>query len=245
MSTRETLFVSDIHLSPLRPATVALFLRFLRERAPGAEALYVLGDLFDGWIGDDDPDPPAPQVTAALQALTAGGTAVYFQHGNRDFLVGRRFARASGCRLLPDPAVHDLYGEPTLLMHGDLLCTNDVAYQRFRRRVHNPLLQWAFLHLPLSRRRRVAADYRRRSGEATTEKTVEIMDVSPATVADYMQRHRVRRLIHGHTHRPRRQVLELDGRPAERWVLAEWRPQQGQVLCCTPDGLHREPFPAS
>jgi UDP-2,3-diacylglucosamine hydrolase len=245
MSTRETLLISDLHLSPQRPATVELFLRFLRERAPAAERLYILGDLFDAWIGDDDRSPPGPRVLAALNALASGGTQVFFQRGNRDFLVGRRFARESGCTLLPDPACADLYGRRSLLMHGDLLCSDDLAYQRFRRKARNPLIRNLFLLQPLGRRRRMAADYRRRSGEATALKSADIMDVNPETVVDYMRRFGVRLLIHGHTHRPAHHRLELDGEPAHRWVLAEWHAQRAQLLRCTAEGLHTEAFPAA
>jgi UDP-2,3-diacylglucosamine hydrolase len=238
----QILLISDLHLSPRRPETVQLFLDFLTHRAAGAGALYILGDLFDAWIGDDDDAPPAPAVIAALRRLADAGTALYLQHGNRDFLLGRRFARASGCTLLPDPVVQDLHGRPTLLMHGDLLCSDDLAYQRFRRQVHNPWRRGAFLLLPLRLRRRIAARYRRRSGAATAAKPAAIMDVNQATVADYLTRHGVRRLIHGHTHRPGRQLIPLaDGSEAERWVLADWQPQLGQVLCCTPAGQYSEP----
>ncbi|MCF7993195.1 MAG: UDP-2,3-diacylglucosamine diphosphatase, partial [Thiohalocapsa sp.] len=169
----ETLFISDLHLSPDHPGTTALLLQFLRERAPGAAALFILGDLFDTWIGDDD-DTHA-QVRQALAALNAGGTRCRIMRGNRDFLLGRRFARQTGCELLPDPALINLDGEPVLLMHGDLLCTDDVPYQRFRRRVRNPVVQWLFLLQPLARRRRIAADYRRKSRATTAEKTMQIM----------------------------------------------------------------------
>ena len=136
----ETLFISDLHLAPERRATVALFLGFLRQRAQGAEALYILGDLFDAWIGDDDDTPPYPQIRSALRELTASGTRCLIMHGNRDFLIGRAFARGTGCTLLKDPTLVELTGTPTLLMHGDLLCTDDVPYQKFRRRIRNPVV---------------------------------------------------------------------------------------------------------
>jgi len=236
----ESLFVSDLHLASDRPGTLALFLGFLGGRARSAERLYILGDLFDAWIGDDDDRPPSPQVSGALRALSDGGTRLFFMRGNRDFLVGRRFARATGCTLLRDPVVADLYGEPTLLMHGDLLCTDDVAYQRFRRRIRNPLVVRLFLWKSLARRRAIADDYRRRSGEATAGKTEAIMDVNPATVRRFMRQHGVRRLIHGHTHRPADHAFDLDGSEAWRIVLAEWRPERGEVLSVSPDGVRRE-----
>ncbi len=236
----ESLFISDLHLARDRPATLALFRRFLAERAPRAEALYLLGDLFDVWIGDDDDAPPAPEVIAALRALAETGTRLYFMRGNRDFLIGRRFAWATSCRILKDPTVVRLYGEPTLLMHGDLLCSDDIAYQRFRRRVRNPVVRQLFLWKRLARRRAIAADYRQRSGQAMAEKPETIMDVNPDRVRRFMTEHGVRRLIHGHTHRPADHALVLDRQPAERIVLAQWRGDCGEVLSVSPAGARRE-----
>ena len=236
----ETLFVSDLHLTRERPGAVEQFLRFLSDRARRAEALYILGDLFDAWIGDDDDRPPEPAVVGALRALSDSGTRLYFMHGNRDFLVGRRFARATGCTLLPDPVVVDLYGEPTLLMHGDLLCTDDVPYQRFRRRIRNPLVIRLFLWKRLAKRRAIADDYRKRSGQAVAEKTEAIMDVNADTVRRFMLRHGVSRLIHGHTHRPADHSFDLDGHQGKRIVLAEWHEDRGEVLSISPDEARRE-----
>jgi UDP-2,3-diacylglucosamine hydrolase len=232
------MFVSDLHLSTDQPALTALFLDFLRRRATGARALYILGDLFDAWIGDDD---TKPQLEAALADLARNGTACWLMRGNRDFLLGRRFARRTGCILLPDPARITLAGEPVLLMHGDLLCTDDVPYQRFRRKVRNPLVQWLFLRLPLEKRRHTAAEYRRRSALAMQEKTTRIMDVNAQTVIDIMRRKSVRRLIHGHTHRPADHRVDLgDGCDAYRHVLADWREDRGQVLIARDGVLVRE-----
>jgi len=236
----ETLFISDLHLAPGRQGTIDLFLRFLNGRARRAERLYILGDLFDAWVGDDDDTPPHPAVIAALRTVSDGGTRLYFQHGNRDFLIGRRFARASGCRLLGDPLRIELYGTPTLLMHGDLLCTADRAYQRFRRYTHNPLLTRLFLLRRLATRRTIAIDYRRRSGAATAAKPAALMDVSQETVAAYMRRFGVRQLIHGHTHRPGHHDFTLDGATASRWVLAEWHPEQASALCVDSAGVRVE-----
>jgi UDP-2,3-diacylglucosamine hydrolase len=236
----ESLFVSDLHLARDRPTSLALFRRFLAERAPRAEALYLLGDLFDVWIGDDDDAPPAPEVIAALRALAETGTRLYFMRGNRDFLIGRRFAWATSCRILTDPTVVRLYGEPTLLMHGDLLCSDDIAYQRFRRRVRNPVVRQLFLWKPLARRRAIAEDYRQRSGQAMAEKPEAIMDVNPDRVCRLMIERGVRRLIHGHTHRPADHRFQLNGQPAERIVLAEWRGDYGEVLSVSPEGVRRE-----
>jgi UDP-2,3-diacylglucosamine hydrolase len=243
-SRDETLFISDLHLAPERPATIRLFLDFLTGRARRAERLFILGDLFDAWIGDDDDTPPYPEIRAGLRELTAQGTACALMHGNRDFLIGRPFCRDTGCTLLRDPTRISLDGEQVLLMHGDLLCTDDVAYQRFRRRVRNPLVRRLFLWKGLETRRRLAADYRRKSGAATAEKPPEIMDVNQDTVIRYLERYQATRLVHGHTHRPGEHSLEVLGRPAHRSVLAEWHEHQGEVLVHGPGIWHREAVPS-
>lgn len=234
------LLISDLHLSPDRPARVDCFLGFLRRRARRAQALYILGDLFDAWIGDDDDQAPYPKIRAALRELTASGTRCYLMHGNRDFLIGRAFVRDTGCTLLADPVLADLAGTPALLMHGDLLCTDDLAYQRFRRRIRNPVVKWLFLRKPLSQRCAIADDYRRKSGMAMAEKTETIMDVNQGTVEKYLRRFSTRRLIHGHTHRPADHAFTLDDKPVARIVLAEWRDHQGEVLVVSEDGWRRE-----
>jgi UDP-2,3-diacylglucosamine hydrolase len=235
----ETLFVSDLHLSPEQPETTTLFLSFLARRAARADRLYILGDLFDAWIGDDDDS--LPEVRDGLRALTASGTGCALMHGNRDFLLGRRFARATGCRLLRDPHRLTLGGEAVLLMHGDLLCTDDLAYQRFRRKVRNPLVQGLFLLKPLARRRQVAADYRRKSAQAMADKTADIMDANPDAVVRQMRRAGVQRLVHGHTHRPADHALLIDGHRCLRHVLADWHADHAEVLVHDADGWHREP----
>jgi len=227
---QETLFISDLHLSPQRPATTDLFLQFLRERAAKADALYILGDLFDAWIGDDDDTPAFRQVRAGLRELTAAGPRCFFIHGNRDFLIGRGFSRDTGVTLLKDPTIVPLGDEPVLLMHGDLLCTDDIAYQRFRRRIRNPIVIRLFLWRSLARRRAVATSYRNKSGDATAMKAPDIMDVNQQTVENRMSRYRSLHLIHGHTHRPADHRFKLGGRPALRSVLAEWHPDRGEVL---------------
>ncbi len=237
----ETLFISDLHLSAERPETVALFLSFLAGRAQRASRLYILGDLFDAWIGDDDMAPPHPEVCSALRRLTASGTQCALMHGNRDFLIGRAFSRTTGCTLLRDPTLAHFDREPTLLMHGDLLCTQDLAYQRFRRRIRNPIVRHLFLWRSLASRRALAADYRRRSGAATADKPDQIMDVDERTVARYLQRFGARRLVHGHTHRPAEHARAIDGRLMVRSVLADWHPDGGEVLVHTPGEWHREP----
>lgn len=226
----ESLFISDLHLSPDRPEILECFLRFLEGRARAAQRLYILGDLFDVWIGDDDPNPFNQRVIQGLRDLTRSGTACALMRGNRDFLLGRRFARLTGCTLLSDPHRVLIGGKPTLLMHGDLLCTQDLDYQRLRRRLRNPLVQWLFLRRPLAKRQAIADAYRRLSASATAEKPLAIMDVEHKTVERYLRRHRAQRLIHGHTHRPGDHIFLLDGRPAERLVLAEWQEGVGEIL---------------
>ena len=236
----EKLFISDLHLAPRQPATTARFLAFLRERAVRADALYILGDLFDAWIGDDDESPPAAEVREGVRALTSCGVPVFVQHGNRDFLIGEQFLRQTGCALLPEIEVREIAGEATLLLHGDLLCTDDLDYQQARGLLRDPAFIADFLGRPLGERALLAAEYRRRSGEATSIKPEDIMDVNHQTVADYMRRHAVNRLIHGHTHRQGRHVFELDGITRERIVLGEWHPERGSVLVASPSGLEFE-----
>ncbi|MBK1694358.1 UDP-2,3-diacylglucosamine diphosphatase [Chromatium weissei] len=234
-SSFDILFIADVHLSPECPATVARFLRFLDSRARRAQQLYILGDLFDAWIGDDDATPFNLRVIAALRELTAAGVDCAVLAGNRDFLLGRRFFRQTGCRRLHDFTCIQCAGEATLLMHGDLLCSDDVAYQRFRRRVHNPLFQQLFLWKSLAQRRKIAEHYRRTSMAVNAQKATAIMDVNPLTVNAFMQRFAVTRLIHGHTHRPDAHLLWLNGKSARRTVLAQWNEEAGgEVLVFAP-----------
>ncbi|EXJ15274.1 UDP-2,3-diacylglucosamine diphosphatase [Imhoffiella purpurea] len=239
------LFISDLHLSPDRPATLELFIDFLAGRARQASRLYILGDLFDSWIGDDDDSPFNRRVTEALRALTESGVRCDLMHGNRDFLLGRRFRRGTGCRPLPDPTLASFAEKPTLLMHGDLLCTDDLAYQRFRKRVRNPLAQRLFLFKSLASRRALADEYRRRSREAMADKAPEIMDVNPDAVVRYLRRFGARHLIHGHTHRPRDHEVLVGGAEAKRSVLAEWSEQGGEILTHCDGVWQREPVTAS
>jgi len=218
-----TLFISDLHLSPERPQLVAAFHALVEGPARSAKALYILGDLFDVWIGDDQlREPLAAGVARALSDLSEHGVPVFLQTGNRDFLLGERFAQACRATLLPDAIVHDVHGTPTLLMHGDLLCTDDVEYQRFRAYRQDPARRRRFLARSYFIRRMIAAALRFRSRRATAIKSEAIMDVNASAVIAAMREHRVHRLIHGHTHRPARHELTVDGVSAERWVLADW-----------------------
>ena len=235
-----TLFIADLHLEAAHPARTALLLEFLRQQARSAEALYILGDLFETWIGDDDDTDPGPPVAAALRALRECGVPVFFLHGNRDFLLGERFASAAGVQLLPESVVINLAGEPVLLLHGDTLCTDDRDYQAFRAQVRTPAWQAQLLALPLAQRRILAAQLRDSSRQATGQKAADIMDVNPTEVERVMRWHGVSRLIHGHTHRPAIHDWSLDGQPARRAVLGDWREDQGSVLCCDESGWRLE-----
>jgi UDP-2,3-diacylglucosamine hydrolase len=231
-----TLFISDLHLDETRPQIVKLFLRFLADDACGADALYILGDLFESWIGDDDDAALAGRVAQGLRALRDSGTPVYFMHGNRDFLLGENYAARAGVTLLAEPTVIDLGGERTLLMHGDTLCTDDVEYQKFRTLVRNPQWQQQFLAKPLAERHAFAAQARGESRKQTAMKAAEIMDVNQAAVESAMRAHSVRRLIHGHTHRPATHRFDLDGTSAERIVLGDWYEQSSVLTWPRPSG---------
>ena len=230
-----TLFVSDLHLSSARPAQLTLFLEFIGRARQGVQALYILGDLFEVWLGDDDDTPPNAAVVAALAELTSAGVALHIGYGNRDFLYGPRFVAASGARLLDDYAVIDLYDTPTLVTHGDLLCTRDVNYQRFRRVVRHPLTRRLFLATPLAWRQRIAHRTRTGTTASTRRKDETIMDVDETTVAEVMARYDVKLLIHGHTHRPAVHDYGLEQR--RRIVLGDWY-EQDAVLVCDGSGQH-------
>lgn len=216
------LFISDLHLDPERPDITRQCLDFLEAEARHARSLYILGDLFESWIGDDDPEPQKMRVAERLGEVSARGTQLFFMHGNRDFLVGPDFARRTGCVLLEDPTVVHLYGERVLLMHGDTLCTDDVEYQAFRAMVRDPGWQAGFLSRSLEERAALARSVRQQSAIASAGKPAEIMDVNANAVADAMRRHEVGLLLHGHTHRPAVHHFELDGRDATRIVLGDW-----------------------
>jgi UDP-2,3-diacylglucosamine hydrolase len=233
---KKTLFVSDLHLDEGRPAATAQFERFLGEAAPGADALYILGDLFEYWVGDDGLGLPFPARIASLIAGAARSVPIHFMHGNRDFLVAHRFGHDIGVTLIEDPTIVDLYGERTLLMHGDTLCTDDRPYQAFREQVRSPAWQSAFLARPLEERTGIALRLREESEVAKGGKAAEIMDVAPATVEKAFAESGCRQLIHGHTHRPGRHVHRVDGRDCIRWVLADWY-TRGSYLEATPGGI--------
>jgi UDP-2,3-diacylglucosamine hydrolase len=230
------LLISDLHLHAGRPETTRLFHAFLRDVAPAANALHILGDLFEYWAGDDDLDEPFNrEICAALRGLAQRGVHLTFLHGNRDFLIGAGFAAAAGATLVDEPVVLELGGHRTLLLHGDVLCTDDLAYQQFRAQVRNPQWQQQFLALPLAARKRKIEEVREFSEQQKQTKATEIMDVNDAAVHAAFRSHAVARMIHGHTHRPARHELVVDGRPCERWVLPDWY-ASGGYLACEADG---------
>ena len=218
-----SLFISDLHLTEERPAANEQFIEFLEGPARQAAALYILGDFFEYWLGDDDLEDPFNSVMAALLArLAASGVAIYLMHGNRDFLLGERFCAQTGARLLADPTVHDIEGVRTLLAHGDTLCTDDLDYQNWRRTARSPEWQRQFLAKPRAARRQMIRGLREKSKAVIQAKPADIMDVNADAVARAMREHGVTRLVHGHTHRPGRHRLTLEGGVAERWVLPDW-----------------------
>jgi UDP-2,3-diacylglucosamine hydrolase len=223
------LFVSDVHLDAAAPEATEQFLNFLRAEAAGAEALYILGDLFEAWVGDDDEEPGNERVCRALRELNGSGVACFALHGNRDFLLGTGFCARSGCRLLSDPVIVELGGERVLLTHGDALCVDDHPYQELRTIVRDRAWQRRFLALPLSSREQLADEARAGSRRHTARTVPDIMDVNAAAVTAAFRSTRARRIVHGHTHRPGMHDLEVDGRPAQRIVLGAWY-EQGSFL---------------
>ncbi|MCP8465657.1 UDP-2,3-diacylglucosamine diphosphatase [Pseudomonas sp. ZM23] len=236
------LFISDLHLEVERPDITRAFLHFLATRARSAEALYILGDFFEAWIGDDGMDEFQHSIARSLRELADSGTRIYLMHGNRDFLIGKAFCREARCTLLRDPSLIDLGGEKILLMHGDSLCTLDAAYMKLRRWLRNPLSLFILRNLPLATRRKLARKLRKESRTQTRMKASEIVDVTPAEVERIMRDKGVRILIHGHTHRPAVHELDIDGRSARRIVLGDWD-QQGWALEADDRGMRQAPFP--
>ena len=217
-----TLFISDLHLHETRPQITRAFFHFLHTQAAGAEKLYILGDFFDAWIGDDDDNALNAEVAAELKKLSSTGTQIFLMHGNRDFLLGEKYAAQAGAQLVAEGTVIDLYGCPTLLLHGDDLCIDDKDYIAFRQQVRSPQWQQHILAQPLATRRALAAQLREKSQAMNSLKAEDIMDVSQAEVIRVMETAGVARLIHGHTHRPARHVLNINEKAAERIVLGDW-----------------------
>lgn len=237
-----TLFVSDLHLEAARPDIGAQFVAFLRREAVAADALYILGDLFESWIGDDDPNTHYADIKAELRRVVDHQVPVYFMHGNRDFMIGERFARETGVGLLPDPLVQEIHGHRVLLSHGDAYCTDDVEYQRLRLKTRDPDWQAMMLSRPLTERQAFAAEARAASRERGRSLDETITDVNPRAIENVMREHGVHDMLHGHTHRPAVHQFELDGVPARRIVLGDWY-EQGSVLRWGEDGPRLDTMP--
>jgi len=224
-----TLFISDLHLSQERPNINELFLAFLQQQAPQAEALYILGDLFEVWLGDDMILPAYQPALEQIAAVINGGTPVYVMHGNRDFFIREQFEKLTGATLIHEPCVIDLYGTPTLLLHGDTLCTDDIEYQKFRAMVRNPQWQDEILSKSPQERLELAKKFREMSKTETAKKDNDIMDVNQDAVMQAMQDNQVLQLIHGHTHRPDTHQFTLDNQTATRVVLPDWYEKGGYL----------------
>jgi UDP-2,3-diacylglucosamine hydrolase len=235
------LLISDLHLEEGRPDITRAFLGLLAGRARDAESLYILGDFFEAWIGDDAMSPFQRSICQALRTLSDSGTKVFLMHGNRDFMIGKAFCKAAGCTLLKDPSVVNFNGEPVLLMHGDSLCTRDEAYMRMRRYLRNPLTLWVLRHLPLSTRHKLARKLRSESRAQTRMKANDIVDVTRDEVPQVMMESGVKTLIHGHTHRPAVHDVQLDGATAQRIVLGDWD-REGWLLQIDEQGFHLQSF---
>jgi UDP-2,3-diacylglucosamine hydrolase len=235
------IFISDLHLTAGDAETTRRFVDFMEGPARAARELYILGDLFEAWIGDDDDDPRLEPIVVALRRLTDSGVACAMMHGNRDFLLGKRFCLATGARLLGDYERITLFGEAVLLTHGDLLCTDDTRYMTLRAELRSPDWQRDFLARPLEERRQIASDLRQLSATEIAAKDEYIMDVNQATVERTMREHGVTLLMHGHTHRPAVHRFDLDGRPAARIVLGAWY-HDPTVVRWTAEGFELEPL---
>lgn len=231
-----TYFIADLHLAQNRPDITACFLRFLENEAIKAQTLYILGDLFEAWIGDDDDSDFVATIANALTTLNNTGVKIYYIHGNRDFLLGQRFAKKSSMLLLPEVDLIPLYGQTAVVMHGDTLCTKDVAYQEFRKKSRSWWWQAMIKSLPLFVRKKMAVNYRKKSAMATSMKSQDIMDVTPEEVVNCLERYQSQLLIHGHTHRPAVHSLSVNGNKAQRIVLGDWY-EQGAWLKVTPTSM--------
>lgn len=238
-----TLFISDLHLTPLRPDITACFYTFMQEEAIHADALYVLGDLFEFWIGDDDNSEFASDIRAAFRQLVDSGVPCYFTQGNRDFLIGKRFAKQTGITLLDEVSVIDLYGQKAVLLHGDTLCTEDVKYLAFREKVHRPWLQWVFNRIPLFIKKKIIAKIQSGIKDDKQTKSLDIMDVTSSEVENVLELHNADLMIHGHTHRPNIHTLSTHTGTKTRIVLGDWY-TQGSVLTFNSQGfeLQNRPF---
>ncbi|MGI9894120.1 UDP-2,3-diacylglucosamine diphosphatase [Vibrio natriegens] len=238
-----TLFISDLHLTPSRPDITECFVTFMHTEAPKADALYVLGDLFEFWVGDDDKTPFANKIRTEFKALTDSGVRVFFIQGNRDFLLGKRFCKQTGITLLDDVCTIDLYGKKAVILHGDTLCTDDVDYQKFRKTVHQPWLQWVFNHIPWFIKKKIVAKVQSDIRDDKSNKSLDIMDVNQSEVENVMSQYCVDLMIHGHTHRPDTHHFDVNGVKKTRIVLGDWY-TQGSVLQVNSDGflLETRPF---
>ncbi len=234
--TAITYFIADLHLCESRPDISACFLRFLKNDAIEAEKLYILGDLFEAWVGDDDDSPYLSTIAKALSNLAQSGTKIFYIHGNRDFLLGKHYAKQARMELLQEVETIDLYGKHVVIMHGDTLCTRDIAYQAFRKKSRSWWWQTMVKSLPLSIRKKMAANYRKRSAAATAMKSQEIMDVTNEEVNHCLEQYHSQLLIHGHTHRPAIHEFIVNGKAAQRIVLGDWY-EQGAWLKVTPDSI--------
>lgn len=227
---QKTLFISDLHLNPAEPAITAKFLQFLNDCDQSVSALYILGDLFDTWIGDDEQSTFQKEIIQGLKNATQNGLPIYFLYGNHDFLIGKQFLKQTGCQLIADEEKIFLYGTPVLLMHGDSLCTQDIQYLKARKLTRNVFLQKLFLLLPLSFRKKVAEKMHAKSHQHTSRVAMDIMDVTEDAVSAVMQKHEVLHLIHGHTHKPGQHELRLAGQKATRLVLGAWHAMGNQLI---------------
>ncbi len=236
-----TLFISDLHLSGERENITELFIQFLDQRASKADALYILGDLFEVWPGDDMIQPDYEKSISAMKELADNGLPLFVMQGNRDFLMAEKFAEVSGATMIEDPTVIDLYGTPTLLMHGDTLCTDDVDYQKFRTMVRDPLWKEDFLAKPSEERLAMTSKYRKISKDEMAKKSMDVMDVNQQTVEQVMLEKNIPQLIHGHTHRPAIHDFTVDNKDMKRIVLGDWF-EQGSVLSCDESGCRLKSF---
>lgn len=230
------LLISDLHLSEERPDITAAFLTFLKDKTTDCEALYILGDFFDVWVGDDNMGAFERSIAHHLAQLSQRGVKLYLMHGNRDFALGKGFCHLAHCQLIKDPWLTRFYDTPVLLSHGDILCTMDTEYQRKRRLYRNPIVLFLLKHLPLKTRQNIAKKLRAQSRMQKKNKTAEVMDVTAEAVVDLLTQHQVQLLIHGHTHRPAMHELEANGQRARRIVLGDWEPS-GVILKVTPDNF--------